>query len=148
MTFVHGTANGAATAAAAQIDGRNVVGAVRLVLERRPEAVSAARSAVASLAPHVSDAQLEDIRLLVSELVTNSVRHGRRGTNLVVEVEVADDRIHAAVTDGGSGFRATARAQDADLGSGWGLYLVDKISDRWGVDDHGATRVWFEIDRS
>jgi len=31
--------------------------------------------------------------------------------------------------------------------SGWGLFLVDRMADRWGVDRSEGTRVWFELER-
>ena len=38
-------------------------------------------------------------------------------------------------------------APDPSRPSGWGLYLVRELSDRWGIDHDGETRVWFELDR-
>jgi hypothetical protein len=44
------------------------------------------------------------------------------------------------------------RAEDVPpaptLTAGWSLLLMERIVDRWGIDDGPATRVWFEIDRS
>jgi hypothetical protein len=51
------------------------------------------------------------------------------------------------VTDIGPGFQARPRRPDDDPGSGWGLFLVEQLSDRWGVELNGATQVWFELVR-
>ncbi len=85
-------------------------------------------------------------RLLVSELVANAVRHVRRDGAIGMQVAVHNDSLHVEVVDPGVGFRPRARTAQSPLGSGWGLHLVDELSDRWGVDTSGPTRVWFEID--
>ncbi len=85
-------------------------------------------------------------RLLVSELVANAVRHVRRDGKIGVHVAVENDSLHVEVVDPGTGFVPRARTAQSPLGSGWGLHLVDELSDRWGVDASVPTRVWFEID--
>jgi anti-sigma regulatory factor (Ser/Thr protein kinase) len=54
-------------------------------------------------------------------------------------VEVADD---------GPGFEPRPQTPDQDSRSGWGLYLVDQLADRWGVTRSEAGGAWFEIDRA
>lgn len=122
---------------------------VRLSLTNGPDAVAAARRGLDGLEPEVGAQCLNDMRLLVSELVTNSVRHARdaQGDELELAVNVSDETIHVCVTDRGPGFEAAPRAPDDDPGSGWGLFLVEQLSDRWGVELNGSTRVWFEIER-
>jgi anti-sigma regulatory factor (Ser/Thr protein kinase) len=85
-------------------------------------------------------------RLLVSELVANAVRHVRREGEIGMQVAVHNDSLHVEVVDPGSGFEPRPRTPQSPLASGWGLHLVDELSDRWGVDTTGPTRVWFEID--
>ncbi len=85
-------------------------------------------------------------RLLVSELVANAVRHVRREGQIGMQVAVREDSLRVEVVDPGAGFQPRARTAQSPLGSGWGLHLVDELSDRWGVDATGPTRVWFEID--
>ncbi len=85
-------------------------------------------------------------RLLVSELVANAVRHVRREGEIGMQVAVHNDSLHVEVVDPGSGFEPRPRTPQSPLASGWGLHLVDELSDRWGVDATGPTRVWFEID--
>lgn len=114
-----------------------------------PDAVSAARRGLDPLEREVGPERLYDMRLLVSELVTNCIRHARstEGDELELEVSVTGDLIHVCVTDDGPGFEASPRGPEDDPGSGWGLFLVEQLSDRWGVDVNGRTQVWFEIRR-
>lgn len=122
--------------------------AVRLRLSSGPDAVSAARRSLDVLEAELGE-RLGDMRLLVSELVTNSVRHARSGAGDEVELEVSLTRelIHVRVIDHGPGFEASPRGPEDDPGSGWGLFLVEQLSDRWGVELNGSTQVWFELGR-
>jgi serine/threonine-protein kinase RsbW len=88
----------------------------------------------------------EPIRLLVSELVTNAVTHAEAGDDEVIELEVvaSPDCVRVAVTDRGPGFDLDAPRK---YPGGFGLFLVDEIADRWGVDFRDGSRVWFEIDQ-
>jgi anti-sigma regulatory factor (Ser/Thr protein kinase) len=122
---------------------------IRLRLSSGPDAVSAARRSLDPLEPHVGQQQLRDMRLLVSELVTNSVRHARRGDGDDVELAVTvwSDLIHVCVSDHGPGFEVGPVARRDDSPGGWGLFLVEQLSDRWGVELNGRTEVWFELER-
>jgi anti-sigma regulatory factor (Ser/Thr protein kinase) len=119
---------------------------VRLQLGSGAEAVAAARHGLDELESEVGQDRLHDMRLLVSELVTNSVRHAATD-QLVLEVSISHETIHVSVTDGGPGFEVSPRTPGDDPGSGWGLFLVEQLSDRWGVELNGHTQVWFEIER-
>jgi anti-sigma regulatory factor (Ser/Thr protein kinase) len=118
-------------------------------LESSPDAAAAARLALDGLAGRVTAGRLRDLRLLVSELVTNAVRHAglRRGDRIRLVVDVGDRLVRVEVHDPGHGFAPRPPAPDAARASGWGLYLVDELADRWGVDgaDRGSC-VWFELD--
>jgi anti-sigma regulatory factor (Ser/Thr protein kinase) len=114
-----------------------------------PYAAAAARRALGGLRDVVGPERLEDVFLLVSELVTNGVRHAGAGEADELELDVRRDadRLRVEVADPGPGFRgAHARPRGDDTG-GWGLYLVEQIADRWGVqrDEAGANVVWFEL---
>jgi len=117
-----------------------------------PHAAPAARRALGALRAPLGPDLFDDVSLLVSELVTNSVRHGEVGPDGQIElnVDVGDDRVRVEVDDRGLGFDArTAPRMDSDRGGGFGLYLVDHLADRWQTERHdGATRVWFELSRS
>jgi anti-sigma regulatory factor (Ser/Thr protein kinase) len=112
------------------------------------DAVSAARRSLDRFGGRLEGPLLDDVRLLVSELVTNSVRHsGAAGqeTSVGLNVALKPDCIRVEVRDPGDGFEPEA-APAEDMSSGWGLYLVDRLADRWGVhNDDVITLVWFEI---
>jgi anti-sigma regulatory factor (Ser/Thr protein kinase) len=117
-------------------------------LTRDPQAAASARRALEPLSSELSPSVLEDVRLLVSELVTNSVRHGGEAAENSVELDVTIARgaVRVEVTDRGRGFDPATPARPADATSGWGLVLVERLADRWGVDSKAPTRVWFELD--
>jgi anti-sigma regulatory factor (Ser/Thr protein kinase) len=121
----------------------------RAVFELAPEAPSRARAVVnAELGSAVSAKVLEDATLLVSELVTNAVRHapGEGMPEIELRLKVGPSRVRVVVSDPGTGFVAEPRLPTAAESSGWGLYLVDRIADRWGVITKDRSEVWFEID--
>lgn len=123
---------------------------VDLELEGSPEAAAAARGALHDLVGCLSERRLRDVRLMVSELVTNAVRHAglSDSDHIRLLVRLDPDAVHVEVHDPGRGFEPRPPTPDPARSSGWGLYLVDELSDRWGVDGatHG-TRIWFEVDR-
>ncbi len=125
---------------------------LELELPRDLDSAAAARHAVDELASTIGSEQLGDVRLLVSELVTNSLRHADLNPedSIRLTVRVTDERIRVEVTDPGEGFQLEGAADDRDTVDGWGLYLVATLSDRWGVErtaDQAASAVWFELDR-
>lgn len=82
--------------------------------------------------------------LLVSELVTNAVLHGRTRATLVAERPGGCLRI--CVEDANPA-RPTTPIATADDESGRGMRIVGRVADRWGVDGTGEGKsVWFEID--
>jgi anti-sigma regulatory factor (Ser/Thr protein kinase) len=87
---------------------------------------------------------LDEVKLLVSELVTNGILHGRAGDEdtILLGLDV-NGGVRCSVIDHGSGF--AARAKRAAESGGWGLRLVERLADRWGVRrTANATCVWFE----
>jgi anti-sigma regulatory factor (Ser/Thr protein kinase) len=121
---------------------------IDLRLAPRPESVPHARRALDDLAGLASQASLEDARLLVSELVTNSIRHGHLSAaqDIWLQADLDGDTLHVEVRDPGGGFELRPRiAGQDDRDSGWGLYLVGLLAERWGVNADGSTLVWFDI---
>jgi anti-sigma regulatory factor (Ser/Thr protein kinase) len=109
-------------------------------------APAAARRAVDGLAGTLADDLIPQVKLLVSELVTNSVKYGGEGAiTLKVDVD-RPGKVRAAVSDHGLGFVPMSRDRPATEVGGWGLHLVQTLSNRWGVHE-GSTHVWFEIER-
>jgi anti-sigma regulatory factor (Ser/Thr protein kinase) len=123
---------------------------VKMEVELASAADSAAeaRQALGDLAGRIPPERLQDVRLLVSELVTNAVRHADldpdEAIRLTVEQSAAGLRVE--VHDPGRGFDWTGRDRAADEAGGWGLYLVETLADRWGVDRTEVTTVWFEVE--
>ena len=122
---------------------------INLRLAPEPEVVMTARHALNQLMDLLSPEKLEDVRLVVSELVTNSIRHAELSSNdrIALTVAVSDGAVRGRVCDPGPGFEASSEpCPRPDLRGGWGLPIVETISDRWGVERNNHACVWFEID--
>ena len=86
---------------------------------------------------------IDDARVVVTELVSNVVRHA--GTDVCVEAELLDDRLRIAVVDHAEGEVVLRTIDPRSSLGGRGLQLVDELSERWGVDRHpGEKCVWAE----
>ncbi len=113
-----------------------------------PEAIPAARKALDGLSDLLERPVWEDLRLLVTELVTNGVRHGSSRGPVTMSVAVDDGRVRVEVSDHGRGFTPPQAPMPRDDGTGgWGLQLVDRVATRWGVKIADNTCVWFELAR-
>ncbi len=106
-----------------------------------------ARREVAGLRSELGPSLLDTTQLLVTELVTNSVRHA--GADAIeVAVSVDPRRVRVEVANAGAPFTPRTREESEKANPGWGLFLVDELSDTWGVQgDSGRQRVWCEISR-
>jgi len=94
---------------------------------------------------------LGDAELLVSELASNSVRHGGcdDADELGMETRVSRDRVRVRVCDRGDGFTENGGvALDVEQAGGFGLALLDRVADDWGVQRGERFCVWFELARS
>lgn len=110
-------------------------------LPNHASALLVARRAVDSFG--LSTPHGEDARLIVTELVTNALRHGE-GTASLSLCRRSDGSLSGSVGDDGEGFEPPpASAAGTDVG-GLGLKIVDTLSEEWGVGA-GQTRVWFEL---
>jgi len=116
-------------------------------LPQEPASVAEARGALEPIEPHLDADTLGTLRLLVSELVTNSVRHGQaeRAGEIELSVSVSEETVRVEIADPGPGFEVSPRAEAQDQGSGWGLHFVEVLSDRWGTERDESMRVWFEL---
>ena len=123
---------------------------MELALPRTSESPSAARHAVDRLGGHFPAERLGDVRLLVSELVTNAIRHAGLGEREEIRLLMQESPggLRVEVGDPGTGFDWTGRELGATEAGGWGLYLVAELADRWGVERGSDTCVWFELDRA
>ena len=123
------------------------VGELALRLDGTPEAASHARSALGRLRADLDAPLMETMRLLVTELVSNSVRHARAHV-VALRVLVHNGAVHVEVADEGPGFTPGRHRAGQDE-AGWGLFLVERLADRWGVVRDGRrTKVWFELKRA
>jgi anti-sigma regulatory factor (Ser/Thr protein kinase) len=125
-----------------------------MAMERRtftvrpePHSVPDARERVIAIAePFVDDERMGDLRLVISEVITNAVRHGGSG-DMVVAVTPKAGFLCVQVTDTGDGFAPRPRAFEPDDDGGFGLFLVERLTRRWGLTrEDRNTRVWFEFD--
>lgn len=113
----------------------------------RPAAIGRARHdieealAQTDLDPRTSG----DLMLLVSELVTNAVRHAR-SDRFEVRLDVRSDTLRLEVHDEGEGFEPRISPSDDGTG-GYGLFIVDKLATRWGVERDAGGVIWLELDR-
>ena len=119
-------------------------------LQRNVEAPAIARAALRGLCNDldVGPSEQHTLMLLVSEVVSNAVQHspGPADAPVLLAATVGEEVVHVAVTDSGRGF--TPRGHDPRADGGYGLYLLDKAASRWGIDQLGGTRVWFELART
>jgi anti-sigma regulatory factor (Ser/Thr protein kinase) len=113
-----------------------------------PAAAYDARAALEALDQRLDPQLLDDVRLLVSELVTNAIRHAGApvGAHVGLDVSIRKPCVRVEVADPGAGFVPAPRVETVTKPGGWGLYLVDRIADRWGIVRNRMNRVWFEID--
>lgn len=118
-----------------------------LTLPAAAESIPLARRTLDRLAGALTPRMLEDLRLLVSEIVTNSIRHGFGGSSIELRLDVDAARVRIEVENHGPGFEPDLPTSTTRRDSGWGLLLVDRLADRWGVITSRTTTVWFEIDR-
>jgi anti-sigma regulatory factor (Ser/Thr protein kinase) len=108
-----------------------------------PQAVGAARRAVREWERYFQPDLFYDLSLCVSELVTSRVQHAAgneielsvRRDERLVRAEISDPRGDVVVTE-----PPVTSAAD------WGMFIIDHLADRWGVDRSARTVVWCEID--
>jgi anti-sigma regulatory factor (Ser/Thr protein kinase) len=120
---------------------------IAVELPAEPHSAKVARDAVAGLDGHLGDV-FGDVVLVISELVTNSVRHAGLAASQPVQLSVAvqGDKVRVAVRDPGPGFDPPGAPTDPAHIGGWGLVLVDQLAEEWGVENDGdATVVWCRL---
>ena len=125
---------------------------LRMRLGSGPDAAAEARHALAKLRADLDPPLMETLRLLVTELVTNSVRH-TDCDSLTLRVAVGKAAVLTEVADDAPGFDlepvATSEPEAHNPDTGWGLFLVERLARDWGVKEEGSTkRVWFELARA
>ncbi len=124
-----------------------IMEAIELSLPPAPTSATHARSEItAKLASRVGASVLEDIRLLVTELITNALRHGKlvAGDCVSLKASVDGDTVRIEVRDPGRDGLVEQRPP-GPRGGGYGLYLVEQLARRWGVERTDGTVVWVEL---
>jgi two-component sensor histidine kinase len=117
-----------------------------LIVSADTDAPGVARAAVDRL-PHLEADTRETLRLLISELVTNSLLHAGLSHLDAIRVAISiDRRVRVEVTDGGAGFGFGDVHRAQSTGHGWGLALVERMTSAWRVECGPPTRVWFELE--
>lgn len=87
----------------------------------------------------------QSAELLISELVTNAVRHGPSTGEIDIRVVAWDDTLEIAVSDVGRGFDPV----EPPPSDGYGLSIIESLSTDWGVvDNDHEFRVWCRLDSS
>ena len=121
---------------------------LNLLLTDESGAPATAREALRNGNGMLPDGIRDDVLLLVSELVTNAVRHAGAGPDRPLHLQLLRGPRWVVVTvgDEGPGFTWHPAPPAGNESGGWGLFLVDQIADSWGVEcTASGTRVWFEI---
>ena len=121
---------------------------LRVVIAGGEQAAGHARRVLAErLSADLPAAVLGDLQLLVTEIVANSVRHGGVGEDgeIDLRVGVRDGRVRVELRD--TGVQADPRLRTPDLsgGGGFGMLLVSRMSERWGVEHEPNVVMWFEL---
>jgi anti-sigma regulatory factor (Ser/Thr protein kinase) len=104
-----------------------------------------------ALRRELSPGMLVDVELLVSELATNSVRHAGcdEEAQIAIDAQVRRDRVRVRLCDPGHGFVAEPPPEPSvEHAGGYGLVLLDRLAEDWGVSRGERFCVWFELDRT
>ncbi len=120
----------------------------RISLPHDASAPALARQFIDEHRDHLDPSLIEDAQLLVTEIVTNAVRHGR--PQIVVELRLEPPALGIAVADAGAHMpdRPAVMPVDPAATGGRGLGIVDALATQWGVipgDGAAGKIVWFDI---
>lgn len=121
-----------------------------LLLDSDPESVRYARryarEFVTYSVPDISRDVLDDVVLVVSELVTNSIRYGTEpGDSVQLVLAAEPGRVRIEVSDP-CRRRPSRKPESGERGRGRGVFILDQLAAAWGVADRpfGKT-VWAEV---
>jgi anti-sigma regulatory factor (Ser/Thr protein kinase) len=122
----------------------------RLTFRSTVEAPALGRQALSDALGDVPARTVQDAQLLLTEVMTNAIRHAGLGNEDVISVRIRDlqSRVEVEVSNAGSAFDPTMlRPRSAE--AGWGLLLLDRIAEEWGVREgpRGEVAVWFRLRR-
>jgi anti-sigma regulatory factor (Ser/Thr protein kinase) len=120
---------------------------IREEIGNGPQAPAQARRLVDSLVDNVPAPVLDEVRLITSELVTNSYKHAGNppGHRIEVTLQLRSDRLRLEVIDR-SVFDPTPESSTELREVKWGLVILDRIADRWGRISEGGIWAEFRLD--
>lgn len=123
-------------------------GRQELVLTAEPASVREARGWLAGVAIALLDeSRRHDLQLVMTEIVSNAICHGGSAGQLHLAATPKPEFLCVQVTDDGPGLAPRPRAMTSDENGGFGLFIVEQLTRRWGVTrENNHTRVWFEFD--
>jgi anti-sigma regulatory factor (Ser/Thr protein kinase) len=122
---------------------------VRRSLAPDVDAPAAARRALDGFRGQLEEDVIERSALVVTEVVTNSVTHAglTAAQPIDLNIQVPPGCLRIEVTDeGAAGFDPVVTTPYPGQNSGRGFWMVDQLTDRWGVDFTRSNRVWCEFD--
>jgi serine/threonine-protein kinase RsbW len=123
------------------------VDAILMTLPAVPSAATTARSEITrGLSQRITLGLLEDVRLLLTELITNALRHADMTSEdeIGVRAELSEGTVRIEVSDPGRDGPVVMHPP-SPRGGGYGLFLVERLTDQWGVEHHDGTMVWAEL---
>ena len=111
----------------------------------RPESAGWAREAVGEFRDHLDEASFIDLRLMVSELVSDAVRaEAGSEREIAIRIEARDRCIHVELQEGTLAYRLRSRRPEPGE-AGWGMYITGVLADRWGIrHDNDRGCVWLQ----
>lgn len=116
---------------------------IRTAIPAHEGAPAVGRGLIDEFRDRLSDQGLHEAKLLMSEVVTDAVRHD--GDQIDVEIRGTEDEIRVEVVGRGSGLGGTSSNGSTHDG-GWGSLILDRVADDWGVEQaQDRTVVWFRI---
>jgi anti-sigma regulatory factor (Ser/Thr protein kinase) len=115
----------------------------RFTFRGLPQAVGAARRALREWESYFQPDLFYDLSLCVSELVTSKVQHAA-GNEIELAVRRDEKLFRAEITDPRGDVEVTEPPVTSP--ADWGMFIIDHVADRWGVDRSAGTLVWCEID--
>jgi anti-sigma regulatory factor (Ser/Thr protein kinase) len=121
-----------------------------LMLPFSPSSVGTARRRLVSdlIAAGIYDSAVCDAAVVVSELLSNALRHAvpLPGAQILVAWQLDADVVRVSVRDGGGRTRPELGQPTQAATGGRGLRIVEKLSVGWGTgrDDEGTT-VWAQV---
>ena len=112
-------------------------------------AAAAARRVLDGFRGQLEEDVIDRSALVATEVVTNSVTHAglTAAQPIDLKIQVFPGCLRLEVADEGTrSFDPVARLPPAGQNSGRGLWMIDQLTDRWGVEFTHSTRVWCEFD--